>query len=68
MGGGQRDLTPLAQLKNLSELSLARTDVSDLTSLVVLKKLQRLDLNRTKVTDEQIKQLQLALPNCVISR
>jgi len=42
--------------------------VSDLSPLVGLKRLQSLDLNGTKVTDEQIDQLQLALPNCDISR
>ncbi|MDA9859241.1 hypothetical protein N9D23_14065, partial [Rubripirellula sp.] len=62
------DLTPLAQHKYLAELRLARTEVSDLSPLAGLTRLQSLDLNGTKVTDEQIKQLRLALPNCVISR
>ena len=45
------DLTPLAQLTALKNLSLRRTEVSDLTPLAYLTALESLDLNGTQVSD-----------------
>ncbi|MDC3224390.1 hypothetical protein OAU26_05590 [Mariniblastus sp.] len=62
------DLSPLAGLKNLKWLWLNETKVSDLSPLAGLKNLEALHLNRTEVSEEQVDELQLALPNCVIRR
>ena len=62
------DLTPLAGMKNLEEIWLNDTQVSDLSLLAGLENLRRLSIEGTNVTEEQIEQLQLALPNCKISR
>ncbi len=62
------DLSPLAGLKNLEEIWLNDTQVSDLSLLAGLENLRRLSIEGTNVTEEQIEQLQLALPNCKISR
>jgi len=45
------DLSPLAELKNLEELSLNYSPVSDLSPLAELKKLELLWLNMTAVSD-----------------
>ena len=60
------DLSSLANLKNLEELYLFSTQVSDLTPLTELKNLRRLHIRNTPVSEQQIKQLQKALPNCDI--
>ena len=62
------DLSPLAGLTNLEEIWLNDTQVSDLSLLAGLENLRRLSIEGTNVTEEQIEQLQLALPNCKISR
>ena len=60
------DLTPLAEVKNLTELWLNDTQVSDLTPLTKLKNLYGLHLHNTQVSEEQVQELQQALPNCQI--
>jgi hypothetical protein len=64
-GTSVSDLSPLAGL-SLGELNLSGTSVSDLSPLAGMEYLQRLYLEGTKVTEEQIEQLQLALPKCKI--
>jgi len=58
------DLTPLAGLTCLDYLSLDGTQVSDLTPLAGLTSLKSLGLRNTQVTQEQIDELQKALPKC----
>jgi len=53
-------------LKNLNYLEIANTLVSDLAPLLKLKNLEYLDVSNTEVTDQQIQQLQTALPKCEI--
>lgn len=60
------DLTPLAKLKKLEILDISNTQVLDLTPLTKLKNLEEIDISNTQVTDEQIQQLQKALPDCRI--
>jgi len=45
------DISPLAKLKNLKDLSLGRTRVSDLSPLAKLKSLEELHLHDTHVSD-----------------
>lgn len=56
------DLAPLASLARLQTLSLEGTQVSDLAPLAKLAKLDGLWLSGTQVTDEQVAELQKALP------
>ena len=62
------DLSPLSNLSSLKYLSIDGNQVDDLTPLVGLSRLENLYIKGTQVTDEQISELQKALPNCVISR
>ena len=62
------DLEPLKELTNLQELGFNNTWVTDIESLKGLKKLQRLWLFSTSIRDEQIEDLQKALPGVKISR
>jgi Leucine-rich repeat (LRR) protein len=62
------DLSPLADMKKLVRLYLDQTEVSDLSPLAGMKYLRGLSLEGTEVSEEQIEQLQLALPKCKISR
>ena len=63
-------LKELADLKQLTWLSLAGTRVTDagLKELKDLKQLTRLNLADTKVTDDGVAELQKALPGCKITR
>ena len=62
------DVTPFAELKNLDALDLSDTQVADISPLAGLKRLRWLYLTGTQVTDEQVNELQQALPNCRIIR
>ena len=62
------DLTPLAGLTGLTWLDLGGTQVSDLSPLATLANLQQLYLTNTPASDEEVDQLQQALPNCNITR
>ena len=55
-------------MEDISELNLNGTAVSDLSPLAGMERLERLFLEGTNVSEEQIEQLQLALPKCNISR
>jgi len=60
-------LTPLARLTRLEVLYLSdNKQVSDLKPLAGLTSLKILTLDSTQVTQEQINELQIALPNCKI--
>jgi Leucine-rich repeat (LRR) protein len=60
------DLSPLAGLKNLKELTLANVQVSNLSPLAELKSLEWLDLSYSQVSDKQVQQIRQALPNCTV--
>ena len=59
-----KDLSPLAGLSTLQELSLSRTDVTDLSPLAGLRNLEWLHLVGTSVTKEGVVALQKALSTC----
>jgi len=67
-GAQVSDLTPLAELKSLRFLDLSGAQVRDLSPLWELKSLEELVLYDTQVGDEQMQELQQALPNCRIIR
>lgn len=48
---GIKDLTPLAELKNLEELTIWGTGVTDLTPVKKLPKLRRIDAKMTQISD-----------------
>lgn len=62
------DLMPLAELEKLEWLDLSYTQVTDLAPLAGLPKLQMLYLGTLdgRITDQQVEDLQQALPNCEI--
>ncbi|MBN1973472.1 MAG: leucine-rich repeat domain-containing protein [Sedimentisphaerales bacterium] len=64
-----RNAEILKNLTNLKELNLFRTNISDLEPLKALTNLQTLDIKDCKnITDEQVEDLQKALPNLKIIR
>ena len=63
------DIEPLKSLRNLKELYLVGTQVSNLEPLKDLKQLESLQIFIcNNITDEQVEELQKALPNLKISR
>jgi len=60
----------LSQLPKLQELDLSHTRISDcdVPQLNVLHNLRRLSLVRTDITPDGLRDLELALPDCQISR
>jgi Leucine-rich repeat (LRR) protein len=62
------DVTPIKELKWLNGLDLSGTAVSDLTPLKELNKLQVLWLSGTAVSNEQLAELEKALPKLKIIR
>ena len=63
------DLTPLAKLTSLIRLRLRNTPILDIDTLKGLQNLKELLLEGCEhISDEQIDDLQNALPNCIISR
>ena len=64
-----RNSEVLKNLTNLKELNLSRSNISDLEPLKTLKNLQTLKIQDCKnITDEQVEDLQKALPNLKIIR
>ena len=59
------DITPLSKLVNLDYLYIGDSPISDLTPLYELKKLTQLQLYLT-ITQQELDDLQAALPNCHI--
>ncbi len=63
------DIEPLRGLNNLQQLYIIETQVSDLQPLMGLVNLQTLYIRDcTNITDEQVEDLQKALPNLKITR
>lgn len=62
------DVTPLKSLANLEELSVNDTQVSDITPLKNLKRLRLLSLGADQVSEDQLSELQTALPELKILR
>jgi internalin A len=60
------DFSPLKALTQLEDLDLRETPLNDLTPLKNLSKLILLQLSNTYISLEQVKELQLSLPNCEI--
>jgi Leucine-rich repeat (LRR) protein len=61
------DISPLRQLSNLEYLDLGDNQINDINVLKNLGKLTSLVLWGNPIDEEQIKELQEALPNCNIS-
>ncbi|MGA1790834.1 MAG: hypothetical protein ACMUIM_05070 [bacterium] len=60
------DLSPLRELRKVTELNLADTQVRDLTMLKDLKKLKYLDLYKDQVSEEELNALRKAMPGLEI--
>ena len=60
------DLNPLRELRKVTELNLADTQVQDLTPLRDLKKLKYLDLGKDQVSEEGLNALRKAIPGLEI--
>jgi beta-lactamase regulating signal transducer with metallopeptidase domain len=60
------DISALSSAHRLETLSLNWTEVADIRPLENLKNLKSLDIRRTKVTLECARELQEALPDCII--
>lgn len=61
---GIEDIAPLSALVNLTKLDLTGNLISDVTPLMSLTHLENLRL--PKLSQEQLDELQAALPNCII--
>ena len=61
------DITPLVSLTNLFMLELGYNEISDITSLASLTNLTRLFLYENSIPQEQIIELEKALPTCIIT-
>ena len=61
------ELSSLAKLRNLRELSVGYTQVSDLSVLLGLK-LDKLYLENTPVNEEQVQRFEQAVPHCQVFR
>lgn len=63
------DINTITGIKNLQELNISNTKVSDLKPIKKFKQLKYLDLkNCVNITDQQVGDLQKALPNLRIER
>ena len=60
------DLLPLMHLTALQNLNLTGTQITGLSPLSELTSLTELDLSGTAISDEEISELEKALPNCLI--
>lgn len=64
-----KSVKSLQELKNLKILSLRETQVSDISPLRKLIKLEQLDITKcNNITEEQVEDLQKALPNLEIKK
>ncbi|MEJ2646997.1 MAG: leucine-rich repeat domain-containing protein [Sedimentisphaerales bacterium] len=63
-----KDINSLANLKNLRELDLSNTKVTDLNALKTLTGLKNLSLRDVSISDDEIAELQKALPGLKIQR
>jgi internalin A len=55
--GDYDDLTPIAKLTNLEDLTVSQSRVKDLHPIEGLKRLDRLDLSHTLITDDDLKSI-----------
>ena len=62
------DIKALEGLTNISELELWGTKIRDISPLKNLKKLQQIGLYNINTSEEQIAELQKALPDLKIDR
>lgn len=60
------DLTPLQGMTKLRFLNCGNNKISQIGTLLSLTALERLWINCTNITDEQVAQLEAALPNTII--
>lgn len=60
------DINPLRYLDNMESLSLGNNQVVDISPLKELTKLTYIDLTSNPVSEEDIKELNEALPNCYV--
>ena len=60
------DIFPVTSLRNLTTLNLSDNQISDITPLYAMTNLRELYLGGNPLTDEQIFELNAALPNCFI--
>jgi len=60
------DLTPLQGMTKLRFLNCANNEISQIDMLFSLTSLERLWINCTHITDDQVAQLEAALPNTLI--
>ena len=61
-----KDLSPLAGLKNLKHLNLCYNPFIDITPLLQMQQLKRLWISKELLSEDQIQQLEAALPDCEI--
>lgn len=61
------NISPLEKLVNLKWLYLGRNQITDISPLKNLANLEKLNLSNNPISEQQIKELQEALPNCKIS-
>ena len=67
-GNQIRDISPLKELKQLTELDLSRNRITDVSALVKLTHLEKLSLEyNPNLIKAEIDNLQKALPNCKIA-
>jgi Leucine-rich repeat (LRR) protein len=62
------DLSPISGLNHLQILYISKSSIRDISILGKLKNLKNLSLRKTVVSDEQIDELQKALPDLKIKR
>lgn len=60
------DITPLGCLKSIEELDLRNNAISSVLPMMMMDTLKTLYLGGNKLTEQQISDLQYALPNCEI--
>jgi Leucine-rich repeat (LRR) protein len=60
------DISPLAELVNLTETALHANQISDIRPLIGLANLTAASLDNNQVSNEQIAELRAALPNASI--
>ena len=65
-GNDISDITPLQYLTNLQLINLSDNNISDITPLKLLTSLQGIALYGNPLTQDQIDDLQNALPHCII--
>lgn len=65
--GNITDVSPLANCKELKHLNLSMNQITDITPLFGLTKLERLWISKNPIPEEQFKEFQERIPNCVLN-